>query len=92
MSEAGSEPILLVEREDGIATLTLNRPAAMNALSRELRGAIATAFRDIATIRWSWATGRYRTPILVGLLQEELRDDVEDARRHLANSPLDPRA
>jgi enoyl-CoA hydratase len=48
MSEAGSEPILLVEREDGIATLTLNRPAAMNALSRELRAAIAAAFRDIA--------------------------------------------
>jgi glycosyltransferase involved in cell wall biosynthesis len=52
----------------------------------------ATAFRDIATIRWNWATGRYRAPLLVSLLQEELRDDVEDARRHLANSPLDPRA
>ena len=31
-----SEPVLLVEKKDGIATLTLNRPKAMNALSREL--------------------------------------------------------
>jgi dolichyl-phosphate beta-glucosyltransferase len=52
----------------------------------------ATAFRDIATIRWNWATGRYRAPVLVGLLQDELRHDVDDARRHLANSPLDPPA
>ncbi len=48
MSGSSPEPVLLVERDAGIATLTLNRPAAMNALSRELRSAIATAFRDIA--------------------------------------------
>jgi dolichyl-phosphate beta-glucosyltransferase len=44
----------------------------------------AAAFRDIATIRWNWATGRYRSPLLVSLLQEELRRDVEDARLHVA--------
>lgn len=45
----------------------------------------ATAFRDIATIRWNWATGRYRAPLLVDLLQDELRDDVEEiARRSVA--------
>jgi len=38
----------------------------------------ATAFRDIATIRWNWATGRYRSPALAALLQEELRVDVEE--------------
>lgn len=38
-----SEPVLLVEQSDGVATLTLNRPNSMNALSRELRGAIAEA-------------------------------------------------
>jgi enoyl-CoA hydratase len=48
MSGTSVEPVLLVERADGIATLTLNRPAAMNALSRELRSALATAFREIA--------------------------------------------
>lgn len=48
MPTAPQEPGLLVDREDGVVTLTLNRPAAMNALSRELRRAIATAFRSIA--------------------------------------------
>lgn len=43
-----AEPILLVEAEDGIATVTLNRPGAMNALSRELRVALESAFRAIA--------------------------------------------
>ena len=39
----------------------------------------ATAFRDIATIRWNWASGRYRTPMLVDLLQDELRRDIDEA-------------
>ena len=36
-----SEPVVLVEKCDGYAVLTLNRPQAMNALSTELRNAIA---------------------------------------------------
>src|SRR5688500_9134424 len=40
--------VLLVEKSEGIATLTLNRPEAMNALSRELRCALVSAFREIA--------------------------------------------
>lgn len=48
MPTATHQPVLLVDREDGVVTLTLNRPAAMNALSRELRHAVATAFRAIA--------------------------------------------
>ncbi|MBI3784148.1 MAG: enoyl-CoA hydratase [Deltaproteobacteria bacterium] len=39
--------MLLIETVDRIATLTLNRPQAMNALSRELRRAIVEAFRKI---------------------------------------------
>jgi len=39
----------------------------------------AIAFRDIATIRLNWASGRYRSPVLGALLQEELRSDVEGA-------------
>ena len=42
-----SEPVLLVEKKDGIATLTLNRPKAMNALSRELVSRIGRTFTDL---------------------------------------------
>ena len=37
-----------VEVEDGIATLTLNRPEAYNALSVELLGALQDAFDAIS--------------------------------------------
>ncbi len=40
-------PVLIVEEQEGVATLTLNRPEAMNAFSRELRDAIATTFRRL---------------------------------------------
>ncbi len=43
-----TESVLVVERDLGIATVTLNRPNAMNALSRELRAAIADAFVTLA--------------------------------------------
>ena len=43
-----TEPVLVVERAEEIATLTLNRPQAMNALSRELRGALADEFARLA--------------------------------------------
>lgn len=41
------DEVLLVEKSDGIATLTLNRPGAMNALSLELRARIVEAFTDL---------------------------------------------
>jgi enoyl-CoA hydratase len=43
-----SSPVLLVEKNAGIACLTLNRPQAMNALSHELRQAVTQAFRELA--------------------------------------------
>jgi enoyl-CoA hydratase len=43
-----SDPVLLVENSESIATVTLNRPGAMNALSRALRAEIVRAFTEIA--------------------------------------------
>jgi fructose-1-phosphate kinase PfkB-like protein len=42
-----SEPVLLVEKSAAIATLTLNRPQAKNALSHELRAALAEAVEQL---------------------------------------------
>lgn len=42
-----SDPVLLVEKSDNIATVTLNRPNAMNALSRDLRDALADTFQEL---------------------------------------------
>jgi enoyl-CoA hydratase len=42
-----SESVLLIEKSEGIATLTLNRPESMNALSRGLREEFVQAFRNL---------------------------------------------
>jgi enoyl-CoA hydratase len=42
------EPTVLVEKGDGIATVTLNRPEALNALSTGLRDELTSAFESIA--------------------------------------------
>ena len=42
-----SEPVLLVEKRGERATLTLNRPTSMNALSRELRREIAKTVMEL---------------------------------------------
>ncbi len=43
-----SEQVLGIERADGIATLTLNRPEARNALNGALRRALRDAFQTLA--------------------------------------------
>ena len=42
-----SDEVLRVEKSERIATLTMNRPEAMNALSAALRGALARAFESL---------------------------------------------
>jgi len=42
-----SEDVILVERAEAIATVTLNRPQARNALSAELRRALWQTMRDL---------------------------------------------
>jgi len=52
--------VLEIERDGALAVLTLNRPDAMNALSSELRAALAAAFADLE------ADGETRVVILTG--------------------------
>jgi 2-(1,2-epoxy-1,2-dihydrophenyl)acetyl-CoA isomerase len=40
--------VLIVDRTDAVATLTLNRPESMNALSVELKEALGTALDEVA--------------------------------------------
>jgi 2-(1,2-epoxy-1,2-dihydrophenyl)acetyl-CoA isomerase len=40
--------VLLIERADGVATLTMNRPDSMNSLSVELKEALLEATRDVS--------------------------------------------
>jgi dolichyl-phosphate beta-glucosyltransferase len=61
--------------------LERNAPSSVRVLRDS-----AAAFGDIATIRWTWATGRYRTSLLEDLLQAELRDDAEEAAARIASS------
>lgn len=44
-----SEPVLKIEKDDGIAVVTLNRPDKLNSLSRDLRRALVDAFRRLET-------------------------------------------
>ncbi len=41
------DPVLRIENCEGISTVVLNRPAAMNALSQELRTTLVQAFRQL---------------------------------------------
>lgn len=40
-------PLVLLDKADGVATITLNRPEAMNALSHAMRGEIYDACQDV---------------------------------------------
>lgn len=46
--EGGVEMIVLYEKKDKIATITLNRPEVMNAINRELAGELHGAWYDFA--------------------------------------------
>jgi glycosyltransferase involved in cell wall biosynthesis len=64
--------------------LERNGPSSVRVVRDSVR-----AFRDIATIRWNWSNGRYRAPLLMDLLQSELRRDVEEAMPSSSTEPID---
>ena len=43
-----TDELVLVEKDDGLATVTLNRPEALNALSGGLLASLTKTFRDLA--------------------------------------------
>lgn len=58
-----SDPIVLVERDGPVAIVTLNRPDALNALSRALRAEIVKVFTELSkddTVRAAVLTGSGR--------------------------------
>jgi len=63
------EPHLLVERRDGVMTLTMNRPAARNSLSPEMLVRLCAAwheFRDTPELRVAILTGAGETDFCAG--------------------------
>ncbi len=75
-----AEDVLLVEKKGGIATVTLNRPEAMNALSRRLRAEIARAFdalRDDDEIGAVILTGAGERAFSAGLDLKELGGETD---------------
>jgi enoyl-CoA hydratase len=81
------DDVLLIERDGPVATLTLNRPDAMNALSRALREALSAAFREIEAdpeVRVAVVTGAGRA-FCAGFDLKELSEGSGDAAETASN-------
>jgi enoyl-CoA hydratase len=73
--------LVTTQIEDGIALVTLNRPEAMNALSRELRGKLAAAMRAVDAddaVRCVILTGAGERAFTAGLDLKELGADTSN--------------
>lgn len=73
-----TEPVVLVEKDNGVAVVTLNRPNAMNALSTELRALLAQTFEDLEAdpeTRVVILTGAGERAFTAGLDLKELGQD-----------------
>ncbi|MGE3301922.1 MAG: enoyl-CoA hydratase [Hyphomonadaceae bacterium] len=85
-----SEEALLIARpRDGLAVLTMNRPARRNALSAALRRALVAAFADLAGegVRVVILTGA-GDAFCAGLDLNELREDTAILRSLDAENPV----
>jgi enoyl-CoA hydratase len=77
----GRAMLVTVERDDAVAVVTLNRPEAMNALSRELRAQLAQAMRELDSevrIRAVVLTGAGTRAFTAGLDLKELGADTSN--------------
>ena len=86
-----ADSVLREEREGAVAVLTLNRPDSMNALSRELRDALARAFRSLESdgeIRVVVVTGEGRA-FCAGYDLKELAAGGEGSTADSAASDLE---
>lgn len=82
-----SDTILLIDRQDGIVTLTLNRPRAMNALSRELRTQLVQTFDQLQNdpeVRIVILTGSGDRAFCAGLDLKELGSPDTSLNRDVA--------
>ncbi|HMO75191.1 MAG TPA: enoyl-CoA hydratase [Sphingopyxis sp.] len=73
--------LILITRDDGVATVILNRPEAMNALSKALRAGLAAAMRELAaddSIRAIVLTGAGERAFTAGLDLKELGADTSN--------------
>ncbi len=83
-------PLIAIETADSIATVTLNRPEAMNALSRALRVELAAAMRRLdadAGVRVVILTGSGTRAFTAGLDLKELSADSDAMADTTGNSP-----
>jgi enoyl-CoA hydratase len=70
--------MLLIDKADGVATVTMNRPEAMNAMSKALRAALAAAFDELNSdgdVRVAILTGAGTRAFTAGLDLKELGSD-----------------
>lgn len=73
--------LILLTRDDAVATVTLNRPEAMNALSRALRAELAATMRGLsadASVRAIVLTGAGERAFTAGLDLKELGADTSN--------------
>jgi enoyl-CoA hydratase len=71
----GGDMLLLIEKADGVATVTMNRPEAMNAMSKALRAELDKAFTALDTddeVRAVVLTGAGERAFTAGLDLKEL--------------------
>jgi enoyl-CoA hydratase len=75
--------LVTIEAAEGVAVVTLNRPEAMNALSRALRGDLAAAIRTTSEdpdVRVVILTGAGQRAFSAGVDLKELAEGIRDDR------------